>query len=330
MLRQTGPEFEAWLIDNGSGDGSVEFTARRFPNVHVLRLPQNLGFGKAYNQAIAQVKAPLVALLNNDTEVQPGWLEGLYCDLEAHGAAAVGGKLLEMERPVVVNHAGGGITLLGAAYDVGFGVLDGPHFSEARPVGCATGAAMLLEREAFLDVGGFDEAYFAYFEDADLCWRLWLQGYEVRYAPRARALHAYGGSTGRSRLSAFRVENCQTNRLQNMLKNLELGTLTWALPASLAYDALRLTELVRAGELAAARAHAQGTRKFLRLIGHVLDERRRVQAGRVRSDAELLRMGVLTGLREGAREWWRLGKAPAASRQLATGRSSPIPRSGAE
>ncbi len=292
----------------------MELARARFPAVRVLALGENLGFGAAYNRAIGAVECGQVALLNNDTAVQPGWLEALQAELERHPeAAAAGSKLLFMDRPAVVNHAGGQITALGAAYDVGWGTADDPNDDGSRECSAATAAAMLMRREAFLEAGGFDEAYFAYFEDADLCWRFWLRGYTVRYAPRARALHAYGGSTGFGRASPFRIEHCQTNRLQNMAKNLEAGSLARLWPASMAYDAARLWRLTRSGRPAAARAYARGTATFTRRLPHVLEQRKRVQAGRRRSDAELRRLGVLAGLRETAAEWRRLSRLEGAS-----------------
>lgn len=313
LLAQQGPSFEAWLVDNGSSDGSLALLRNRFPQVRLLSLGSNLGFGAAYNRAIAAVETPLVALLNNDTVVQPGWLSALVDDLEANPeAAAIGSKLLYLEQPNVVNHAGGRLTVLGAAFDLGLGAADGAEFDQPGTTGCASGAAMLLRRQAFLDVGSFDERYFAYFEDADLCWRLWLRGLSVRYQPRARVLHAYGGSTGQGRLSPFRVRHCQTNRLLNMAKNLEARNLFAMLPASLGYDAMRVLGYLRSGRPALALAILRGSARFLHLLPGLLPERRRVQARRVRSDADLRRLGVLAGLRQAAWEWRRLeSQAPA-------------------
>ena len=201
----------------------------------------------------------------------------------------------------------GGLSVLGAAWDMGFGQPDRPGYDEPRQVGCVTGAAMLMRREAFLELGGFDDSYFAYFEDADLCWRWWLRGYELRYTPRARALHAYGGSTALGRLSPLRIENCQTNRLQNMVKNLELQTVVRVLPVSILYDTLRVSELWRRGHADAAQAHLRGSREFRRHLGHALTQRRQVQASRIRSDQELLGQGVLSGVVAAAREGRRIG-----------------------
>jgi len=307
VLRQDPAPAEVWVVDNGSSDGSGEM-AGAWPNVRWLQLNSNVGFGAAYNRAIGQCRRDVVVLLNNDTLVQPGWLAELTCELDRHPeAAAAGSKLLFLDRPDVLNHGGGQITSLGAAYDVDWGARDPAGERPSRACSMASGAALALRREAFLDVAGFDESYFAYFEDADLCWRLWLKGYTVRYVPAARVLHAYGGSTGEGRHSAFRIRHCQTNRLQNMAKNLELGTLSRLWPASLAYDAARLGTLRRGGQAAAVRAYVQGTLCFWQLLPHVLEQRRRAQATRRRSDAELFRLGVLAGLGQAAAEWRRLG-----------------------
>src|SRR5262249_17038786 len=150
-------------------------------------------------------RSPYIALLNNDTIPDPGWLSGLVADLDSHQEAAiVGGRSVWPNHPELLNHAGGQLTILGAAFDRGYGMHDGPAFGTAGTVGCASGAGMLVRRDAFLSVNGFDEEYFAFFDDADLCWRMWLSGRTVRYQPAARLQHAYGGSSGGSRLSPFR------------------------------------------------------------------------------------------------------------------------------
>ena len=166
---------------------------------------------------------------------------------------------------------------------------------------------MLIRRDVFLEVGGFDERYFAYFDDADLCWRFWLAGYSVNYAPRARVLHAYGGSASGGRLSLFRLEHCQTNRLQNMFKHLETRTLLCMLPVSAAYDAARTFQLLRAGRRDGVHALIRGTRRFASLLPQVMAERRRIQAERRRSDADLRDVGALASLLEASHEWQRLG-----------------------
>jgi len=307
LLRQSGVAFDPWLIDNGSRDGSLDLVREQFPDVRTYGIADNLGFGAAYNRAIAAIRSPWIALLNNDTVVQPGWLAALAGELSEHPeAAAVGSKLLYLDRPEVVNHAGGRLTTLGAAYDVGLGQLDGPGFDKPDITGCATGAAMLIRRDAFWAVGGFDDRYFAYFDDADLCWRWWLAGYSVRYQPAARVLHAYGGSTGAGRASQFRVQLCQTNRLQNMIKHLEPTTLAGAFPLSLGYDMMRLVAAAHASDQGTVRAISRGTAAFARIFPHAWNARRRLQPLRQRSDRQLFDLGVLAHAHVAATEWRRL------------------------
>jgi GT2 family glycosyltransferase len=308
-LERQEVDFEPWLIDNGSQDGSIAFVRERLRGVRMLQLDRNLGFGAAYNRAVAATGAPYVVLLNNDTVVQPGWLMALVQELDAHPeAAAVGSKLLYLDQPETINHAGGQLTPLGAAFDIDLGAPDNRSCDVPRQMSCVTGAAVALRREAFGVVGGFDEHYFAYFEDADLCWRFWLRGYTIRYQPRARVLHAYGGSTESRRFGWFRVRHCQLNRLQNMTKNLEVGTLTWAVPASLLYDAMRIGQALRRGRRAEIRALISGSAAYARLLPATLRARQSVQATRTRSDSDLFTMGVLASLRVSAREWRRLGR----------------------
>lgn len=307
VLAQTGCRFTVCVVDNGSTDGSAQAARQRFPQVRLLALGANLGYGVAYNRAVEAIDCPLLLLLNNDAFPQPGCLAALSGELRDHPrCAAVGAKLLHLERPNVINHAGGKLTVFGSGYDLGFGMPDQPGFDVGGITGCATGAAMLVRREAFLAVGGFDETYFAYFDDTDLCWRFWLHGWTVRYVPTARVLHAYGGSSPGGRFAPLRVKLCEANRLQNMVKHLEGATLAWALPASLSYDALGPLAMLARRRPAAARAFVDGVGRFLRLLPHALGERRRIQTLRKPSDAELRDLAVLVGVRETLSEGNRL------------------------
>lgn len=307
LLAQEGVDFEPWLVDNGSTDASIALIREHYPQVRILPLGRNFGFGGAYNRAATEIQSPFVAFLNNDTVVQPGWLAALHQTIRADPRnAIVGSKLLFLDRPHLVNHAGGSLTVLGAAFDVGFGQPDDDRFHQSGQCGVATGAACIVRREAFWDVDGFDEAFFAYFEDADLCWRLWLAGYAVRYEPAATVLHAYGGSGAASRSSAFRLRHCQTNRLLNMAKHLQPATLARAVAPSFAYDLMRCAALLTRGRPREALALVAGSLRFVQLLPAAIRSRRKVQARRQRSDADLERLGALVSLRSAAREWVRL------------------------
>ncbi len=297
LERQTYRDFDAILIDNASTDDSVDHVRGRYPWVQVLQFTSNLGFAAAYDRAIRASTHELCALLNNDTRADETWLEALVGTLDAGGpdVAACSSRIRFMNDPGRLNHAGGCATLVGSGFDIGFGEEDGPRFECRRETGVPSGAASLVRREAYCEVGGFDPAYVAYFEDVDLGWRFWLGGYRVLYEPSAVVYHHYGGSWG-GRASARRVYYCQRNRLANMIVNLSWLTLPAALPVSIAHDLVRLALLLREGNREGILAMAGGSRDFLRGLSHQLRRRRRVQAARRRTDRELMQRGVIATL----------------------------------
>ena len=193
-LRGQSRPLDVVVVDNGSSDGSVESVRERFPEVKLLELGANLGFGPALNRAIrAQPGDPLL-LLNNDVECEPRFVEAML-DAASGGVEMVAGVLLQEAAPEKIDSAGvvADRALMGFDYLHGEPLLgarggEGP----ARP----DGGAALYGREAFDAVGGFDERIFLYYEDLDLALRLSAAGGGCRLAGEARALHAYSASLG--------------------------------------------------------------------------------------------------------------------------------------
>ncbi|MGN6587954.1 MAG: glycosyltransferase family 2 protein [Solirubrobacterales bacterium] len=190
---QTRP-VDVVLVDNGSGDDSVAVARRELPEVRVVELGENLGFGRALNRGVAEVAGDPVILLNNDAVPEPRFVEALLEGLGA-GVDSVAGVLLQERAPELIDSAG----VVADATLMGFDYLHGEPVSAvgtaAGPLG-PTGGAALYRREAFEAVGGFDERIFVYYEDLDLALRLAARGGRCRLAPEARALHAYSASLG--------------------------------------------------------------------------------------------------------------------------------------
>jgi len=199
---------EVILVDNASSDGSVEMVQADYPDVVLQANKTNVGYGAAANQAIASFTAKYVLLLNADTLLQPGALRALATYLDLHSRAAVVG-------PRLVNPDG---TLQESCYPFAGTlewVLDNDAWlrliryvpvlrnhwlrtwshTYARVVPCVKGAALAIRREAFDAVGGFDESFFLYFEEMDLCHRLKAAGWQVHFAPVATVVHVGGAST---------------------------------------------------------------------------------------------------------------------------------------
>ncbi|HEV7769294.1 MAG TPA: glycosyltransferase family 2 protein [Solirubrobacterales bacterium] len=193
-LRGQSRPVDVVVVDNGSRDGSPELVRERFPEVTLLELGRNIGFGPALNRAIAEHPADPVILLNNDAECEPRFAEALLDSL-GEGVDSVAGVLLQEREPALIDSAGvvADATLMG--FDYLHGEPAGVALAAPDPLG-PTGGAALYRHAAFEAVGGFDERIFLYYEDLDLALRLAARGSRCRLAGEARALHAYSASLG--------------------------------------------------------------------------------------------------------------------------------------
>jgi N-acetylglucosaminyl-diphospho-decaprenol L-rhamnosyltransferase len=193
-LRAQTVEVDVVVADNGSSDGSDAMVAERFPEVRLLRLGENRGFGTALNRAVEAHPADAIVLLNNDAAAEPRFVEALLDGLGA-GVDSVAGVMLQESDPGSIDSAG----VVADRTLMGFDYLHGEPVAAAAsapaPLG-PTGGAALYRREAFAAVGGFDERIFLYYEDLDLALRLAARGGGCRLAPDARALHAYSAGLG--------------------------------------------------------------------------------------------------------------------------------------
>ena len=195
VLAQTYHDFQIWIVDNGSTDGSVAFIQTRYPQARLIVNASNRGFATANNQAIRAGTAEYVATLNNDTEVEPTWLEALVQAMDTHPRVGMcASKMLFAGSQMVINSAGIVIDRVGIAWDRSGGQRDNPREDKRQFVfGACAGAA--LYRRAMLDeIGLFDENFFAYLEDVDLAWRAQWLGWKALYVPQARVYHRHSAT----------------------------------------------------------------------------------------------------------------------------------------
>ena len=224
------------VVDNGSTDDSLAFIRERYPRVRIHALDRNLGFCAPYNAAIQRSDSDFVALLNNDARVDPQWLAEMVAAADRHRAAAVASKILDWSGEKI-DFVGGATTFIGHAWQRDFGGPASRQYDEGRLL-FACGCSMLLSRAAFLDVGAFDEDFFAYFEDVDLGWRLNLFGYDVVLAPKAVTYHRQHGTSSRWALT-LRLRLLERNALALIYKNYDSRTLQRVFPAAVALSLLR-------------------------------------------------------------------------------------------
>lgn len=205
-LRSDGIE-QVVVVDNASADGSVEAVRRHEPGVEVLALTRNLGYGAGANRGVAATTAPYVAVMNPDVVVEPGSTKALVDALEADAGLAVvgprvespGGDLYPSARTFpdladAAGHAFFHFVWPANPFSRRYRMLDWDH-AGAADVDWVAGNHFLVRRSAWDEVGGFDEGFFMYMEDVDLCWRLRRAGWRTGYEPAARVTHAIGRST---------------------------------------------------------------------------------------------------------------------------------------
>ena len=202
LASQQEVRFEVVVVDNGSTDGTVERLPVEWPAVRLVALPTNVGFAAAVNVGIREARAPIVVLLNNDTEVAPRWLVSLIQPLrDDPSVGSCASRILDFTHRDRIDSAGDRLGLV--ASQIGHGEPDGPWFDAPRDVLSACAAAAAYRRDALAAIGGFDAWHFAYLEDVDVGLRLQLAGYGCRYVPTARVYH-HGSLTAR-RSNAFRL-----------------------------------------------------------------------------------------------------------------------------
>jgi GT2 family glycosyltransferase len=185
------------VVDNGSSDGSAAFLEANFPQVQLLRLPLNRGFAGGNNAGWQHIherfpNVDYIALLNQDTIVQSGWLAELTGYLEHRPVvAAAQAKVLLWPQKNLINTAGNHSHFLGFGFTSGYGQQQSARFDDVQEIDFPSGAAVMIRARTLRRVGLFDELFFLYLEDADLGWKLRQLGYRIAFVPSAVVWHKY-------------------------------------------------------------------------------------------------------------------------------------------
>jgi GT2 family glycosyltransferase len=196
LAAQTAPH-QLILVDNGSRDGArMRAVADQHPQVEVLRLPENAGYGRAVNLGAGRAEGTVLVLLNDDCEVEPGFLKSLTAAVDAGaGVTMAAGVLRDARRPELIETAGIQIDSTLFAFDYLNGEPLAAVAAAPAPFGPSAAATAVLA-EAFRDVGGFDETFFAYLEDVDLALRLRVAGGFCALAANALGTHEHSATLG--------------------------------------------------------------------------------------------------------------------------------------
>lgn len=274
-----GLDAEIILADNASDDGSAEWVSARYPSVRIVRHPENWAFCKGNNAAIPHARGRYILLLNNDVEVTPGWLEPLVDTLDRFPiCAAVQPKLLqtgERHRFEYAGASGGFLDAFGYPFTRGrvfFSMeTDAGQYDDNRRVFWATGAAVLLRRDALDRCGLFDERFYMHMEEIDLCWRFQRAGYEIRVEPASVVHHIGGGSLpyGHARKAYYNFRNS----LLMLYKNLPRRRWPVVFLTRILLDGLAILRALATGHAAEAGSILRAYRDAHHMRGQYISER---------------------------------------------------------
>jgi len=260
------------VVDNGSRDGSIDALIAALPDVRVVRAPGNVGYARAANLGTAATKAAIVAVLNPDTVLEAGAARALLDRIVGEPRlAACGPRLRNLDGsdypsgrtfpsiPVAVGHGLLGLWWPRNPFTVRYRQLDADP-AVPRLVDWVSGAAIWLRRTALDEVGGWDERYFMYVEDTDLCWRLRRAGWEVSYEPSAVIVHAQGASASRR---PYRMMLEHHRSAWRFAKTRLTGSRAILLPLAAVYFAVRAVLAMgahawRSFQSSSRRSHADG------------------------------------------------------------------------
>lgn len=277
-------DFEIILVDNGSTDNSLKFIGDNYPKIVVIENKENLGFGRANNLGAERAKGELLLFLNNDIIIEDqAFLRKILRYKLANGLNLVGPRILSGDKSDF--YQGKYLTIDPFSYS-GLG----------KNLFYLEGCALLISAADFHSLGGFDDRYFMYSEDIDLCWRAHLYGLQLGICREAELIHFGGGSSdatmfkkrGEHIVPMFRRREVEKNNLRNILKNYRLVNLVWVLPLFIAQDLAELTLYLLTGNFSMFRELIKALWWNLLNIGDTIKQRTIIQKKRTVSDFHVL------------------------------------------
>jgi len=282
--------YEIIIIDNNSSDGSIEFLNKNYPTVQVITLNKNYGFAEPNNIGAKVAKGKYLVFLNNDTKVTSNWLDELVKILQYDKTIVMGQSLL-LFQDGTVDSSGDFVDSLGMAYSKH----DVPE--KMRYILSPRAACMIVRKDAFLDLGGFDESYFASFEDVELGWKAWLWGFKVMVNPKSIVYHK-GGQTIKQISKTIEFHSAKNNI---MLRLTNLGAIEGTKTIFLMFYEILRIKLLRKKSKFDQRLKITDTKTFFQAITWVIKnsklinkKRKIILSRQVRTNDDLKKIGLIT------------------------------------
>lgn len=282
--------FEVILVDNNSNDDSTEFVKTKYPNVKIILLDSNYGFAKPGNIGVKIAKGHYLLFLNNDTIVTPDTIGELIKTMEKDPKIVICQSLL-LKSDGMIDSSGDFIYKTGRAYS------SREICKIERPILSSRGAAMMVLKDKFFELGGFDERFFVSFEDVDLGWRAWIWGYQVVLSPKSIVYHL-GAQTVKNLKKIIQFHGTK-NFLILRLTNFEFLLLIESMIFLIPFFAKRKLNLLpsnfdQISEIPSNKILLKAIFWILKNFRYVLSKRKQVNSRRVRSSKELVELGLIT------------------------------------
>lgn len=288
LQNQTYQNFEVIFVDNCSLDSSVSFVRENYPKTSIIQNKENYGFATGNNLGYKVAQGKYILLLNNDTLLENDYLENfvkVFVDYPKCGMAQ--SKLLLMSDKNLVDSAGSFWTSSTFLNHYGYLKKDNTDYSLCYPVFSAKGASLLIKREVLDVIGLFDDDFWCYYEDTDLCHRSWLAGYEVWYYPKAVCYHNLGSTSSLFDRGDILFHSFK-NKYLSFVKNFELvKMLKFLVSYSVVLSLYQLIMLLR-GEYKIARCIFRSQAYLVMHFFQIWKKRGQVQKLRQVRDREFL------------------------------------------
>lgn len=312
VVKNTPPDIEIVVADNGSTDGSREFIRKDYPSLRLIALDDNYGFAEGYNRALREVEADYYILLNSDVHTPEGWCEPLVGLLERYPqVTAVAPKILSYADYSMFEYAGaagGFIDFLGYPFCRGriLDVIESDmgQYDDAREVFWASGACFACRAGVFRELGGFDNAFFAHQEEIDLCWRMQLAGYRIAVEPRSKVYHLGAGTLPPS---AKKLYYNYRNNLAMLYKNLPDGRMELTIFIRILLNGLSAAVYFIRGERDNYKAVVDANRDFWSMRRREWSEKRRqIQSARKANPTQIYHGSIVLRYIFGNRRFGKL------------------------
>ncbi len=301
-------KYKVIMVDNASSDDSVEFTRKIFPWIKILKLDKNYGFCKPNNEGAKIAHGEYLIFLNNDTIVTENWLINLVSGVNSHkNTLSAGCKMVKPPTDngteIIIDYAGGKISPDGGGIYVGMMDKDQPKYNVETYTGFGCGAGVIVNREFFLNTGGFDEYFFAGYEEMDLGLRIWRCGYKVVYLPKSVMYHKRLGTFG-SHINHEMLARNTKNRFYFILKNFEGQTIILFLFLASLKCIFEILYFFLKGNLNVSIANVRGVLWFLKdikdekVIKRIFKEKKKMKLNKKVSDVELYKYGIISTITE--------------------------------